>query len=420
MAAKIQDWFYKNVWDSRKSYAGTYDLKGTAFSEIYWGGDHATDERVTIRRAMQLSTVYTCMNVRAQTIAALPINVIREKNGKKEVLVDHPAYHTLCHEPNNYMSSANLFMTSMLHADGWGNSYVRIHRGYGEDVESFEILQPYDVDPIVASGEAFYRFKGEMIPSRNMLHFRWFSLDGICGISPIMQNANGMGIAMKEERYEAMAVGKKPPGILSYEGNLTPTQQAQNQKSWQTDLEAGRVPVLSGKWTFQPIMLEPGAVQYVQKAQLTDQKIYGIYRIPPIFAQEYGRATFSNAEQSDLVFAKHTITPIVRVIEQECNMKLYTEREKKNTYTKFNMNGLLRGDLNARQSFYTAMRNIGGMNGNEVRALEDMDNYNGGEIYTVQAASIPVDQLREFYTQQVLPSATPKKTQLNGHAHELN
>ena len=78
-------------------------------------------------------------------------------------------------------------------------------------------------------------------------------------------------------------------------------------------------------------------------------------------------------------------------------MKLFTQKEQKNHFVKFNMNGLLRGDIQARAAFYTAMRNIGGMNGNEIRDREDMNSYEGGEIFTVQGANIPIDQLRAHY-----------------------
>jgi phage portal protein BeeE len=156
---------------------------------------------------------------------------------------------------------------------------------------------------------------------------------------------------------------------------------------------------------------------------MTDRKIYGIWRIPPVFAQDYIRATFTNAEQSDLIFVKHTITPVVRIYEQEINMKLFSEREKKNTYYKFNLNGLMRGDTQARAAFYKSMRDIAGMNGNEIREREDMNHYDGGEIFTIQSANAPIDQLRDFYASKVAPSGSQPmngsvngKEKLNGHA----
>ncbi len=96
--------------------------------------------------------------------------------------------------------------------------------------------------------------------------------------------------------------------------------------------------------------------------------------------------------------------PIVKVLEQEINMKCFTEAEKKNTYVKFNMNGLLRGDIKSRAEFYTSMRQNGAIDGNEIRSLEDMNSYPGGNIKTIQVQNIPVDQLREYYTQKVAPT----------------
>lgn len=107
-------------------------------------------------------------------------------------------------------------------------------------------------------------------------------------------------------------------------------------------------------------------------------------------------------------------------------MKLFREREKRNTYVKFNLNGLLRGDIQARAAFYTAMRNVGGMNGNEIRSLEDMNAYEGGDIFTLQSANCPADQLREFYKSKVAPTSSPStegdkngKQKLNGVHHEV-
>ena len=406
----FQNLFEKYVWDvnaNKKSLNGTYDLKGTdAYARLIGYNDNFSDEVVTETRSHGLSTVYTCINVRSQTIASLPINVYRENSdGQKESISDHPVYYPLAQQPNSYMSSANMMMMAMIHADSWGNSYIGINRNGRGAVTSLDPLQPWNCENIrVIDGNAYYNINGMVYNSRDILHFRWFTTDGINGISPIRQNAITIGKAFKAERYGSMAIGMKPPGILSYEGNMTPSQTAENQKNWSNDLANGRTPILSGRWEFTPIMLSPGDAQFIEQEKLSDKKIYGIYRVPPVFAQDFERATFSNAEQSDLIFAKHTILPIVRVIEQECNMKLFNEREKKNTFVKFNMNGLLRGDTQARAAFYTAMRNIGGMNGNEIREREDMNMYEGGEIYTIQGANVPVDQLRDFYESKVDPN----------------
>lgn len=415
MGAKIQDWINSNIWDFSKR--SDYDLKGTIARETIFGGfDNFSDEKVTEERAGRITTVYNCLNVRAQTIASLPINVFKtDKEGNTNSLTDHPAYYPLAHQPNNYMTSANLMMTSMFHSDRYGNSVIAIHRDGFMRPEKFEIIKPGDWDVRLVDGDAFYKINGLVYSSNDVLHFRWLSEDGLIGISPIRYNMNTMGKAVKLERYSTYAIGKKPPGILTYERDMREEAMKQNQKNWQQDLENGKTPVLSGAWKFQPVMMTPDEAQYIQSEGMTDQKIAAIFRIPPIFLQDYARATWKNSEESDLIFAKHTITPIIRVIEQECNMKLFTEREKKNTFIKFNINGLLRGDLAARQAFYQSMVNSGIMTRNEARNLEDMNDYEGGDDALVQGAMIPADMLREHYESQVLPTVPKQKSHLNGH-----
>lgn len=418
MPGKIELGSFSMSWGQKKSSASgyTYDLRG-AYQDILGYNDNFSDEPVSEGRAMGLSTVFTCINVRSRTIASMPLNPMIEENGSKRILTDHSVYHPLAQEANSYMSSANMFLSSMIHSDGWGNSIIGINRDSRGKPTSFDLVCPGEWDCTKSKGEAWYKINGEVYPSRDVLHFRWFSYDGLMGISPIRQNAVTMGKAFKQDRYSTMALGQKPPGILTFEGNQSPEQRAQNQKSWKEDLSSGRTPLLTGKWDYKPILIAPGDAEYIETAGLTSQDICGIYQMPPSFIQNYNRMTWSNAEQADLVYAKHTITPICRIIEQECNMKLFTEKEKKNMFVKFNMNGLLRGDSKARAEFYTAMRNIGSMNGNEIRDREDMNSYKGGEIFTVQAASIPVDQLRSFYENKVVPTApTQVKNNHNGHA----
>jgi HK97 family phage portal protein len=289
----------------------------------------------------------------------------------------------------------------MIHADGWGNSVIGINRDGFQRPMSFEGIEPGDWSVTKSNGRVYYHINGLQYNPMDVLHFRWFSIDGICGVSAIRMNAILMGKNFKQERYSTYALGARPPGYLSNAVNLTKENQQQNKENWKKAQTSGETPVLIGDWKWNNTMIPPGDAEYLGTASLTERQIYGVFQMPPAFAQNYDRMTWNNAEQADLVYAKHTITPIVRVIEQECNMKLFTDREKKKTYVKFNMNGLLRGDLKARAEFYTAMRNIGGINGDEIREFEDKNPYKGGDIFTIQGANVPIDQLRDFYASKV-------------------
>jgi HK97 family phage portal protein len=422
LGAKLQNWWKRNIWDlSGNGVDGLPTINGSLLASIL-GSFNYSGENVTVRKGLQINSVYTCVNVISKTICSLPANVFREEGGKRTSLTDHHAYYPIAHEPNEYMSAANFWITIIIHLLGWGNGYAKINRDSRRNPVSFDIWEPWKVTIVMEGGNLFYHYCGEQVPARDIFHLRLNSLDGILGLSPILENQDTMGMAMALKRYAALGLGAQPPGTLSYEGTLTPTQIAENQKNWK-ERNKDEVVVLSGKWKYDPIMADAEATQFIQTKAANDREVYGIYQIPPTFAQNFERATYTNAEQSDLVYAKHTITPIITVIEKELNMKLFFEREKANTFVKFNMNGLLRGDLAARQGFYQTMVNGGIMLRNEARALEDMNAYDGGDVPLIQGAMIPgdtegIDALRKKMETEVIPSATKPVNgkHLNGHA----
>ena len=114
--------------------------------------------------------------------------------------------------------------------------------------------------------------------------------------------------------------------------------------------------------------------------------------MPPSFAQNYERATYANASQQDMVYVKHTLTPWLRMIEQECDSKLFSEANKVSSnpfFTKFNVNSILRGDIQARADYYKTMKD-GIMTTNEIRKLEDLPPVPEGNVVQMQGAMIPL------------------------------
>jgi HK97 family phage portal protein len=229
-----------------------------------------------------------------------------------------------------------------------------------------------------------------------------------------MENANTIGMALKLDRYSSILMGAQPPGILSTDKSLTPEQRTQNKNAWQS-ARPGDVRVVDGGFKYTPVMTPADESAFAIQKRQNKTDLLGIWQMPPQFVQDLERSTFSNAEQMDLVYAKHTISPVCRNKELENNMKLFFEKEKANTYTKYNMNGLLRGDIAARQAFYQSMVNTGVMSRNEARSYEDLNPYPDGDNFLVQGAMVPADLLREKYEKEVMTTVPPVTTKLNGH-----
>ena len=71
-----------------------------------------------------------------------------------------------------------------------------------------------------------------------------------------------------------------------------------------------------------------------------------IYSLPPVFLQDLSDGTYSNTEQQDLHFVKHTLRRWIEQSEQEMNLKLFGRDS--DFEVRFNVDSLLRGDLKTR------------------------------------------------------------------------
>ena len=397
---------------------------GRAFSKIgstswpmYFGLISSTNINVDEARAQGISAVYTSLKVLSESVAQLPFGVYRDVDRGKEIQKGHPTYSLIHNAPNSYMTAYDFWYAMLQWRNAWGNAIAEIVRdGMGQAVE-MHIIPCYEVSMVNVDGEMYYKHKDRVIHSFNIFHLKVNAKNGVWGISPIRQNAETFSLSIRQEQYANKVFGTKPPGFLTFPGNLTDDQKKASKESWQTQVEDG-TPVLSGGFEYKPISIPPDDAQYVESRKFTKNDIYGIFRIPPTFAQDYERATFSNSEQQALVFVVHTLMPMLISIEQECNSKLFgviNATKSRPFYCKINVNGLLRGDINTRRQYYETMLGRGVMTPNEVRALEEMNGYEGGDRYWVQSGFIPVDRADDFIDKGSKP-ATDKGSngQMNG------
>jgi phage portal protein BeeE len=88
-------------------------------------------------------------------------------------------------------------------------------------------------------------------------------------------------------------------------------------------------------------------------------------------------------------------------IEQSISKDLLSEKDRKRYFAKFNVNGLLRGDIAARKDFYQVMLQNGVYSPNMVLEREDENTFDGGDIHMVNGAMIPVNMLEEVLKSKV-------------------
>jgi phage portal protein BeeE len=84
------------------------------------------------------------------------------------------------------------------------------------------------------------------------------------------------------------------------------------------------------------------------------------------------------------------------------NQQLVLPSERAQIFTKFNVDGLLRGDYQSRMNGYAIGRQNGWLSANDIRELEDMNRIpteQGGDTYLVNGNMLPLDKAGQFYTE---------------------
>lgn len=351
----------------------------------------ATGEVINADRGSRIDAVFTALNTIAREVASTPIDIKQDSDQGKIRRKDNPNYRLLAIRPNRKMTAYNFWYSNVFCYLAWGNAYNLIVRDGNMMPSQLIPLMPWRVRVIEQEGEIFYRYEdGEPIPARDILHFKAYSIDGINGVSPIEYNATLLGHKINQQTYSNNSLGKKPPIVFS--GDVTEEQMDALTSSFTKRFADNNIPYINGNDVkMHALTIPPNEAQYLETSQYTDQKIYGLYNLPPTFAQDYDQGVKSNAEQQALTLVKHTLIPHYMLIEQECNEKLFPERNKAQInplFVKFNANGKLRGDMQTRKDFYQTMLTSGVMNADEVRELEDMPKQAKGigEKYYIQGA----------------------------------
>ena len=112
-------------------------------------------------------------------------------------------------------------------------------------------------------------------------------------------------------------------------------------------------------------------------------------------------ATYSNIEQLSLNFAIYTLRPWLVRIEQNGNRDLLNDTDQSTYFTEFNIDAILRGDFKSRNEGYSRGRQWGWYSANDIRAFENMNPIDNGDVYLSPMNMTPVENLRSQTPEEI-------------------
>lgn len=364
------------------------------------GSMSSTGERVTIDAALGVPAVFASVNFLSGTIAGLPLHVYRKKDGGAEK-VGGTLSDILAHAANDEQSAFDFRHGLMQSVFTNGRGLAYIDRNAAGNPINLDLLDPNDVT--VKMGPDL-RKRYQYREGRRTKYYEAADIidipfmvkpDRVSHISPILKNAEAIGLSLAAMKYGAKVFqnGGLPPLVL--EGQFASAESAARAvedltrsiaKKWQNGDPAVALP---NGYSVKALGFKPDEMQLVDLQRWCVEQIARIYSLPPTFLQDLTNGTHSNTEQQDLHFVKHTLRRWLQQVEQEMNLKLIG-RGRRSTYVKFNVDGLLRGDYMARMTGNAKAITTGQLTPNEARALEDRPSLTGGDELFIQGANVPV------------------------------
>lgn len=344
--------------------------------------------------AQTLPAVYCAVATIAEAIAALPIHTYRKEGDERSRQNNHHAERLLNIAPNEYQTPYDFKLALIRSVLLRGNGYAKITFDGTGKPNGLHLIHP---DSIIVeqldSGRIGYRVtdkKGKFnnLLQEEVLHIRYHSDDGIMGKSPVSvcRDSIGLGIAQAEFGAGQFKNGVAPTGIIEFETFLNDKQRENIKTSLQEQYtgsgNAGKTLVLEGGSNWKPIGLSNQDAEWLKSRLFTVSDIARMFKLSPIFLQDYSNSTYSNFGEASRAFLSQSLRPWLTNLQQAFNSRLISDRNRNQYVIEFETKDLLRATAEERFSVYdTAIRN-GIMNPNECRKAENMPTREGGDEYS--------------------------------------
>ena len=363
-------------------------------------GDAVTSSAAS--NAMKLSAVNRCIEVLSDSIGKLPVYVMDRETRER---VDHWLNDLLTVRPNEARTPTAMKKMVEANVECTGNGYVWISRDPAT-------LRPRELIPVpgelvtpwlATEGHVWYSviqpFTGEpmTVHRMDMVHIMGYSRNGWQGISTLQRASETIGAARAAQQYNLnyYVNGGQPAGVLQtatdLSGTVTTTINGEEVKISKKELlrrdwekrhagpsNAARIAILDFGLEYKPIAVSNRDAQFVEQTELSVQDIARFFGVP-LYKLQAGKQSYSSNEQNAIEYVVGTLHPKVTAYEEELVYKLLPPGEARRYRVRMNMMAELRGDYASRGTWYRVMREIGAYSVNDIRALEDLSDVEGGD-----------------------------------------
>jgi HK97 family phage portal protein len=373
-----------------------------------WGHSLPVESGVEVSpdTADRLTAVFACVRVIAETAAMLPLHLYRRlPKAGKERATDHPLYSLLHSQPNPWQTAFEFWEMYLGHLVLRGQAFAQKVENRAGEITQLIPLHPDRIKPVALSNtEWVYEYtpirgaRRQFQPTELMRTLA-FSRDGICGRSVIEVCREAVGVGIAAEQFGASFLGKgvAPAGILKHPGKLGKDafQRLTDQLAARGGTQnAGKTMIVEEGMDWVQVGMKLTDAQYVELRRFSVSEMARLFRVPPHMIMDLSQSTNNNIEHQGLEFTTHCEMPWLVRLEQTIWRDLLSPEDQADYFAKFNVDGLLRGDILARYQAFAQARQWGWLSADDVRELEDLNPLpdGQGETYLTPMNMLPADQ----------------------------
>lgn len=350
--------------------------------------DAGINVSVNPANAMSIATFFGCVRVISNLIASQPCKLHKElSGGGSDVEKNHPLYYLLKHSPNPRMSPFVAFRTALSNVITRGFAIIEIKRTLTGELSE---LIPHrsstvQVSQDITTGWYFFTITNPngsqyVLSEDDVIFLKDLSFDGTTGTSIIDWQANTIEIDLLASAFARKYYrnGTFMTGFLSNVQHAGDNEEGIKgfKKRFVESLNngLGDFSVVKGDVKWNPVTRPPIESQQVELFDKSASDIAMMFGIPMALLGNTEKQTSwgTGVEQMFIGVTRTVLIPLAIQIEQEINYKCLTRSEVlSGLYTKFNFQALLRGSSKDFAEYVRILNNIGAMNEDEIRALDD-------------------------------------------------
>lgn len=363
------------------------------------------------------TTYYSCMQIRCNAIAKLPLKLMKKTDKGSEKATEHSLYKLLKNRPNPFTNAHDFLWATEFQRLEYGNAFWVMDTDVRGNVIALYLLDSSRVTIMVDNtgilnkkNSVYYIYTDEkqgalIYTSDNIVHFKNFSMNGLKGtsvkkyLSDIVENEQYATKVLKG-KYKN---GLQDPIIVQYAGDLNEAKQKSIQKKFSSlggAKNSGKVVPIPTDFKVDQLETKLVNSQFFQLQGLTTRHIANAFGVKSFQLNDMEKSTYNNIEQQNKAFYSDTLQNVLTTYEQEMQYKLLSDNDKeKGYYPEFNVDSILRSDFENRTKSYTEAIKSSWMTVAEVREKENLPFIEGTDrLIAGNGASIFFEDLGKQYT----------------------